>query len=575
MESEDKDNHDNKPTQPADPSTKRIEKKSNQSNLLSISSSEEKVSEDKISSASDQYILQIINNSTDNPDKIPTAWEIIKQNSIITVPCMFFYILLIMLQTINLIFIGQTYNDKEMLKGIGLSHIYTNYTLFCFVYGISSGFDTLASNAKSAGRHKLMGIYLHRAYIVSFVFALVLMLIHMFTADKVIPYMANSTASSDYARKYIKIILPYILFDSYSIINMRYMNINKASSINAFILVIIGCLHFLWCYIFITILDLNVVGAGLAFITSRAVAFVCYAISMSYFNPLKSAYFALRKESLMLRGIWNYLVFSLPAMFLSCAEFWASELQAIIALRIKFEDAYEIHLIVSSIYQIIYSVHFGFSLSTPIIVASYIIKSVQATKKVILVTFLYGYGIIIFILCLAMGLSRQLITMFMERGETEFVHKTQMVFLFTLLCIFFDMGITVISSAFRGLGLQLRATLLTFVQFYLVMTVLSFVLGMVYQLGALGMWVGMSIGYFLASIAYIVMILCTNLHKVKDESIERLKRDQRDLKRALGYSKNEEREISLEDYLDDDTKEKKGSISTNKSTNCTELKIKE
>ena len=71
--------------------------------------------------------------------------------------------------TINLLFVG-SFNDKELISGIGLAYSCINLMGFTIIIGLNSTIDTLVSNAGGAGNLYLCGVYLNRARFVMTLF---------------------------------------------------------------------------------------------------------------------------------------------------------------------------------------------------------------------------------------------------------------------------------------------------------------------------------------------------------------------------------------------------------------------
>lgn len=185
--------------------------------------------------------------------------EALKEISIIAFPTILFFLCLFAQQSINLIFIGNFYEGKEKqnaIDGIGMSHLYINCTLLSIVVGIISGFETLGSNAFGAKKYYLMGLYLHRSLLISYILAFVILIIHFFTAVKVLSLFSIEENVLFYISKYIKIFMFFILFDVLFSVNFRYLNIIEKSYINLIILCVTLCLHTMWCHILINYLKL-------------------------------------------------------------------------------------------------------------------------------------------------------------------------------------------------------------------------------------------------------------------------------------------------------------------------------
>ena len=91
-----------------------------------------------------------------NPSTLPLK-PFLGKLSLIAFPGMFFYLSLLLLQTINLAFIGQKYGDDNMINAIGITNLYINCTLTSSYTGLVSGIETLAANEFATRRYRLVG----------------------------------------------------------------------------------------------------------------------------------------------------------------------------------------------------------------------------------------------------------------------------------------------------------------------------------------------------------------------------------------------------------------------------------
>lgn len=108
-----------------------------------------------------------------------------------------------------------------------------------------------------------------------------------------------------------------------------------------------------------------------------------------------------------------------------------------------------------------------------------------------------------------------------------------------LSCEFFDVAQTIMGAVFRGLGKQLSASILTFIQFYVVMTTISYVLGKIVGWGVYEMWVGINIGEAAAFIFYLIIFFFFDLNKIQIEVKKRLETDQLNARSFIENSENE------------------------------------
>lgn len=459
----------------------------------------------------------------------------IKKFSLIAFPGMMFYLFIILLQVVNLAFIGQKYNDEDMIKGIGISNLYMNCTMFAIVQGLVSGIDTLCSNAYGVKKYKLMGLYLHRARILAYIATVIIVIVHIFTVESVLTLFNLNENVINYSKKYIYVCLIYVFFDVQTACNFRFLNVIRKAHVNFVILVIGAVFHPLWAWIFINYLDMGVVGAGISFTISRLIIALCGTIYMHIWNPLPESYFCINKACF--KGLWQYCKFSFAAAFLLCAEWWAFEIQAIIAITIS-EDDYIVHILISQFSSLLFSVGIGFSFAATILVGSYIANStIKITKKACY----YGLGFSIFTMAFFVAgfyLARNfMLSLFIDKSSL--INKGAEVIPVLCLCEMFDVAQIVMSAFFKGLGKQVSASILTFIQFYVIMTSLSYYLGNYLGYGVWGMWVGICIGYATAFLFYIIMFFSFDFKKIQQETKQRLDRDAFNAKSFIEISEKE------------------------------------
>ncbi len=96
-----------------------------------------------------------------------------------------------------------------------------------------------------------------------------------------------------------------------------------------------------------------------------------------------------------------------------------------------------------------------------------------------------------------------------------------------MLCIaeLFDILQSILCAVMKALGKNVIASVLTFIQFYLIMTSMSYLLGNVLNWGVYGMWTGIAIGQGSAFLLYLILFLCLDLKKAKIEIRRRLAND--------------------------------------------------
>jgi MATE family multidrug resistance protein len=486
----------------------------------------DEISTKDIETDEEDHTPNILNNS----NTVQNSHEIItdiafknfaKQSAAIALPSILFFLCYNFMGMLNLIFIGQKHNNDDMIKGMGISNLYINCTLMAIVQGLLSGLDTLCSNAYSLKKYKLMGIYLNRARIIGYFATIILVTFHIFTVKHVLGLFRLNEEVIKYGSKYTYALLVYIFFDVHSMVNFRFLNVVRKSQINFYIFLFALLLHPVWNYIFIFYLDLDVIGAGISYALSRFIVFVLSSIYLHFYNPLPESYFFFTKACFT--GLWDFTKFSFGAMLLFCAEWWSYEVQAFIAISIG-EDDYAVHVILTQFSSLLFSIPIGFSFSTTILTGEYVAKSSnKVVRKVAYFSLLIGFVTMALVMLIFFLLRNYVFRIFLDIDRL--IQKGTPIV--PILCMYqiFDVIQGVLSSVMRGLRKQFIATLLTLIQFYVIQTSMSYLLGKVLGLGVYGMWLGMSTGTFSAIVLYSITFLCTDLNKVRVETLEKLEKD--------------------------------------------------
>ena len=84
-------------------------------------------------------------------------WPFLKEGCPAALGCILVY----MVETINLVFVGQL-NDIHKLDGVGMGNVILYMIWIAAFTGLNGAFETLVSQAKGAEKTELCGIYLNR-----------------------------------------------------------------------------------------------------------------------------------------------------------------------------------------------------------------------------------------------------------------------------------------------------------------------------------------------------------------------------------------------------------------------------
>ncbi len=479
------------------------------------------IDKDKESGASDKSFLD---KSYENTyPKVLSYLTFIRKLSAIAFPAMLFYLFVILMQAINLIFIGIKYNSKEMAESISSSNLYINCTLFAIIMGLISGMDTLCSNAYAVKKYYLMGLYVHRARIVTYIVTLIIVIIHIFTAKYVLElFRFNEKVKSD-SILYTYYSLIYVFFDVQSAINLRLLNVLRKAHISFIILFICISVHPLWNYIFILNLDWGIEGSAIAFTLGRIVLCILTTAYLWIWHPVPESNFWINKRCFYELG--SYLKFSAGSTILMCAEWWPFELLTFMASFMN-EIEYNAHVYCAELNSLIFSLPVGISLATTIYISDYITKcDINVVKKVAVYSTIFGFCCSI-VVSFTLFLTKSSILRMFTKNE-EILSKGEEIILLICFTHLLDMIQFTFSSILRGLGKQTLASVMSVFQFYVVMLSLAYFFGMYMNMGVTGIWLAILIGFLIAVLLYFLTLLYIDWDKVKEETVNRLENDQK------------------------------------------------
>lgn len=452
-------------------------------------------------------------------------FEKLKEICSIAFPTMLFFICLFLLQTINLTFVGHLIEDeqkkKDALDAIGISHIYINCSIISIVSGLISGLETLGSNAFGAKKYKLLGLYLHRAQIISYGLITIFLIFHYFFAIKIFVLMGIKEDIIININKYIKIAFLFCLVDVQFSLNFRYLNIIGKSFVNFLCLLISLILHPVWCYILMVQLGYIIEGAAIALVISQLINSLLGSIYLYLINPLPKSIFWFNRNSF--RGFWEYLKISIPSAFLSCVEWWAFEILSIIAVSIGQTD-FTIHIFLCNISVNLLTITIGFGASTGILVGREFGKGdTESARAFFKIAMFYGYLLDLFFNIFLYIFRYKLLSLY--GVEQNLNDKAASIII--LLCIsnLFGYCYSIFTSLYRGLGKQLLASGISLGNFYIIQVGLGLLFTKYYEMGVSGLWLAVLITYIVCCSIYLIMFSYLDLGKILNETKRRINSD--------------------------------------------------
>ena len=470
----------------------------------------------------------------ENKDISESLKCILKEIFIVAIPTSLFFVVLFIQQSINLAFISREYKNeierKQVIDGIGITHVYLNCTVISIAIGLISAFEVLGGNAMGQNNKKLLGIYMHRAQIIGFLVMLVISIIHFFTATIVLSKFGINSVVVEKIREYLTFALYIGFFDVQFHLNFRYINIIEKTYVNLIISFLVIALHPLWCYLFISLCELKIYGAGLTLLISQAINAFGGCFYIFIIKPDPESIFCYTRESFSLQGLKNYCKIGIPNAFLMCAEWWAFEILAIISLWCSDVD-YTTHVLVLNQYAILFTLLIGNNIACSILTSKYLGEGkTNVAKQTIKIVTIVNFISALILSSLIAILRKYIIGIYLSEKDKEYTLACNTLIII-ILSLTLDTNQSLLAGACRGLRLQLQATIICFISFYIFSDGFAIGVGKYAGWGVYGVWASLAFSGLVGSILYTILLYNVDFEKATYETLKEVLTDGGDILR--------------------------------------------
>lgn len=454
---------------------------------------------------------------------------ILKETLEISIPTALSYMCVFIQQTINIAFVSRTIDDvmrkNEAVDAIGISNLYINVTLNSISAGLISAFNVLGGSAISQGKPYLLGLYFHRGILIAFTFATCVICIHFFSIEKGLMVFGAENESLVMGRNYALIAMFFVYFESLYQISYRYLNIAKKGYIVTMVLLATTALHPFWCYIFIVLMELEVVGAAICLVLSQGITGISLLLYIIIQKPIPDTVFCLNVDSFISWG--NYLAIALPSCLLMIFEWWVMEAQQLAVIysgRADWKVQLTTQVIASNVIMIMMSPGYSIYTSMSILAARYI--AADETKKLkmaFIVNILYISCVVAAFTILIMGFKDYYFVLFTT--DKAVVENGSFIAIYLCLTFIFADIKKVYDGILVGMRKQLFSTVLAFVAYYGVCAGLSIYLNFVLKWGDESVWISEAVAFLFVCIASSIYLLGVDLQQVVIISKQKLLED--------------------------------------------------
>ena len=272
-------------------------------------------------------------------------------------------------------------------------------------------------------------------------------------------------------------------------------------------------LHFLWCYLFISVWGGREVGAAMATnITYILNMIIVDIICLNKKSLKENKTHKLWPDAKSFANLCGYLKIGIPGACMLCFEWWCFELLAIFSGLMSVE-ALAAEVIVVNLVTFIFMIPLGTGYAASAFTGYFLGQGkIDKAKKYSRLTIVFNIVITAIVLIL-LGILRTEISHLFTK-ETKTVAVVEDVMNILMLYIFFDTIHGVQSGIIRGLGLQVWGSIYTLICYYLVGLPLALWLAFGKGKGVYGLWLGFSIACIVLDFGFLCIIECPNWGRI-------------------------------------------------------------
>ncbi|EGR31550.1 MatE efflux family protein, putative [Ichthyophthirius multifiliis] len=418
--------------------------------------------------------------------------------------------------TITLIFIKNNY-PQNIINGFGLGLVWSNCIGQGLYYGLSSGLETMASHEHGAGNYNQVGILFQKTLYISFLMFIPISL-SMYFSENIISLWNRDIYLSYIAGQYCIYQIPGIFFTAIYYAYKATLNAQNEYRIQVYSSGSNLILTILYCYIFISKLDLGIYGASIVFSSCQiSNLLLCYLFAKQK-KDLQKCFIPFNSKCF--NDISYFLKTAIPIGSLVALEWMLQEANSIIASNLPSQQ-YAAHIILANLICVCNQFPLGYATASCTFISNEMGKgNIHNANKYAQ----YSFIIITFHLMLTLLpvylLQNQIADIFAVDDNV----KQSIILIFNIFIIqyCFDCFQCMLTAYMRAIA-QERFSSASFIFCYAFVGLgLSYFLAYYTSFQIQGIWIGITIGLGLYVVMQIVKLQITDLKEMAQIIYERI-----------------------------------------------------
>ena len=449
-----------------------------------------------------------------------TYWQAVILILVDAIPATFGLLFIFINQTINIIFVGHTSTDPEVIAAIGLGTIYINATGYILGMGFLGGVDTLCARSYGAKEYKIMSIYCNISTLVMNIFFLIISIPCIIFSDSFLLAIGQTPTLSALSCDFAKTMIPSLIFGMLYNIYLRYLQAQDIFMPGMIITLITAILHPFWCWIFVVLLDTGLIGAAISLGITQLINYVLILIYMHWEKPNKEEVSFFDYSTFNLFFIFEFSKYALPSAILFAADWIGFDILTIMASYLSEIDL-AANICLFNFMTLIFMIPMGISFAVTTFIGNSIGGgNVDIARKFAKVGVALA-AIVIAVINALVYIFKHYIPYFYTNDEqiAELSSK--------LLKIYVIFGIAdgvqmIFHGIIKGLGKQKYASWAALIILYPLNIPFAYYLCFYLELGIYGLWYSQVTVVYLLTVTYFLIIWLIHWQDVADLVVKEL-----------------------------------------------------
>ncbi|KAL0080250.1 mate-domain-containing protein [Phycomyces blakesleeanus] len=409
------------------------------------------------------------------------------------------------------------------LGAAALGSMFASVSAWSIAFGTTTALDTLCSQAWTGAHDKtLLGIHLQRALMILAIMFIPIGII-WWNATGILLSLNQEPDIAFRAGQFLRYLLigapAYITFEA----TKKYLQAQGIMRASTYVLMVASPINLGLNYMMVYPLGLGFIGAPLA--TSLSY-WIMLGLLLLYirFVAGSEAWGGWSRESL--EGWWSFLKLAIPGILMVCTEWWSFELCALAASYLSTVDLAAQSILLTTI-SATYTIPFGIAIAASNRVGNSLGEA-KAKKARCATIVAMIYAVIFGSLNSAILMATRSWFGYLFTSEDEVVNRVASIIPMCALFQIADGLAGVCGGAIRGLGRQKIAAWINIFAYYIVALPIGLFLTFKAGWNLSGLWAGLSIALFIASIGEGIFLFSVNWPAEVKRTQERVKHEEDD-----------------------------------------------